>query len=775
MAHIRSHRVREEDIDFIHHMSGFVYKVSVGGETLIKKEIPGPETIDEFLYEINALDSLRYSENVIKFYGLVIDEHEQVKGLLISYANGGALIDIIYDNCKLQPREGIPPSGISWELKARWAEQIVNGLADVHECGFVQGDFTLSNIVIDEHDDAKIIDINRRGCPVGWEPPEATPLLEAQHRISMYIGVKSDLFQLGMVLWAIAMDEDEPERERRPLTFEAAGNVPDWYRRITEICLNPDPRKRLQAAMLLQLFPKQEIAEAHITVDDGHGIHDLTVNEFHPDGHPRIRIDNLPQKFWSPGRSYSPGTHPTYHYAPRGRSPPSPMPSNYDDPVSPGRFHSRSSWAANRAIRASYSDAGGDDERLDDPGQLFTPDTSVDRGQLPMNEDIEKDVDEKEFATEIIEGYPQDSETQPRTADVAVVEDAQATPTQENGSTVTGAEDKSDTALQEVSGNVIKSSTNHVPVESTEDSMKVAEKVVESPQHDPDDREQSESLETAAETPSSGDALATADGEIQKNTAGSPEDGVTEPKETLEEPLLPQTTETPTLDAAEGDATASEPPAHKTEEAPQTACQSDDPSVQKQEATEHLDQPATAAEAGKEDVDCETNEQLQETAHEKDGGPTTVSAEAAEVPELLVAADEEANAKSEADNVDQPEDHAEAPALEPVQETEDTTRDKDQGQHADETDTLPTATTDPAAAVSEPATGLQAHDGATPRTSPCAPTAVMSSSDSLAGMGCNMELGDNYVPGKDLTDEDFQIADQPGDTKAFTITADATT
>lgn len=35
--------------------------------------------------------------------------------------------------------------------------------------GFVQGDFTLSNIVIDSNDDAKIIDINRRGCPVGWE------------------------------------------------------------------------------------------------------------------------------------------------------------------------------------------------------------------------------------------------------------------------------------------------------------------------------------------------------------------------------------------------------------------------------------------------------------------------------------------------------------------------------------------------------------------------------------------------------------------------------
>ena len=775
MAHIGHHRVREEDIDFIHHMSGFVYKVSVGGETLIKKEIPGPETIDEFLYEINALGSLRYSDNVIKFYGLVIDEHEQVKGLLISYANGGALIDIIYDNCKLQPREGIPPSGISWELKARWAEQIVNGLADVHECGFVQGDFTLSNIVIDEHDDAKIIDINRRGCPVGWEPPEATPLLEAQHRISMYIGVKSDLFQLGMVLWAIAMDEDEPERERRPLTFEAAENVPDWYRRITEICLNPDPRKRLQASMLLQLFPKHETAEAHITVDDGHEIHDLTVNEFHPDGHPRIRIDNLPQKFWSPRRSYSPGTHPTYHYAPRGRSPPSPMPSNYDDPVSPGRFHSRSSWAANRAIRASYSDAGGDEERLDDAGQLFTPDTSVDRGQLPINDDIEKDVDEKAVVAEIVEEHPRDSEIQPRTTDIAVVEDAQATPTQENVSTVAGAEDTSDTALQEVSGNVIKPSTDDVLVESTEDSMKVAEKVGENQQHDPEDRKQGESPETSAQISSPADTPVTADAEIQKDTEGSPGDGVAEPEEALEEPVLPQTQNVPTLDAAGDDATASEQPVPHAEEIPQTTCEPDDPSAQKQEAAEHPDQPAIAAEIGKEDVDCQMNEQLKETAHDNDEGPTAVSVEAAEVPEQPFAADEGPNGKSEAANVDQSQGHIEVPMLEPMQQTEDTTLGKDQVQLTDESDTLPTATTDPVAALSEPAPGLQAQDGATPRTSPCPPAAVMSSSDSLAGMGCNMELGDDYVPGKDLTDEDFQIADQPGDAKAFTITTDATT
>ena len=62
-----------------------------------------------------------------------------------------------------------------WARRERWAKQIINGLSNIHEAGFVQGDFSLSNIVIDDKDEAQIIDINRRGCPVGWESPEMVP------------------------------------------------------------------------------------------------------------------------------------------------------------------------------------------------------------------------------------------------------------------------------------------------------------------------------------------------------------------------------------------------------------------------------------------------------------------------------------------------------------------------------------------------------------------------------------------------------------------------
>ncbi|KAF2180667.1 hypothetical protein K469DRAFT_692844 [Zopfia rhizophila CBS 207.26] len=250
VEHLDCKKFKESTVSFDSHISGFVYKVSVGNKVYIKKEIPGPDAVEEFLYEINALCNLRDSKSVIRFEGIIVDDkNELIKGLLISYADQGALVDLIYD---YKNSDRMP-----WVRRERWARQIVEGLSEIHEAGFVQGDFTLSNIVIDHKDDAKIIDINRRGCPVGWEPPELARLIESAQRISIYIGVKSDLFQLGMVLWALAEQQDEPERQERPLfrTFNRHNIIPEYFREIVKACLNENPRERPAAKDILAKFP----------------------------------------------------------------------------------------------------------------------------------------------------------------------------------------------------------------------------------------------------------------------------------------------------------------------------------------------------------------------------------------------------------------------------------------------------------------------------------------------------------------------------------------
>ncbi|EXJ80639.1 serine/threonine protein kinase [Capronia epimyces CBS 606.96] len=242
--------VRESELTFDSHLSGFVYKVRCKGKTYIKKEIPGPDTVDEFLYEINALHALHGSAYVIQLEAIVLDDSQHfVKGLLISFAEKGAIVDLLYDH-----RGSIP-----WDDRCRWAEHAVHGLSEIHEEGYVQGDLTLSNIVVDDDGHAKIIDINRRGCPVGWEPPEIAAKIASQQRISMYIGEKSDLYQLGMTLWALAMDDDEPERHVPPLSVEEfPSEVPDWYQDVVRICLSPRPRDRLSAKELISFFPGTE-------------------------------------------------------------------------------------------------------------------------------------------------------------------------------------------------------------------------------------------------------------------------------------------------------------------------------------------------------------------------------------------------------------------------------------------------------------------------------------------------------------------------------------
>ncbi|KAF5020835.1 hypothetical protein F66182_7136 [Fusarium sp. NRRL 66182] len=398
VKHLGCRRIREKDIAFESHMSGFVYKVNVNGHSLIKKEIPSPDTIDEFLYEVNALNSLRFSRNVIHFYGVVVDDQdEHVKGLLIEYADQGALIDIIYEHCK----DG--DYSLPWATRERWARQIVEGLSDIHESGFVQGDFTLSNIVIDGYGDAKIIDINRRGCPVGWEPPEATPLIESNQRITMYIGVKSDLYQLGMVLWALATQEDEPEAQGRPLILGPEVNIPDWYRQMAEICLSDDPRMRLQATALLEMFPKQGDGEncgklnpPESTIDEGYTLQQYLVDGYHPESLPQITTVEPPND-WSyvsrPGVDVSPASYEPYYYT-RGRSPPSPLPSNHDgcDPLR--GLYSIPAWAANRNIPSSYSDVGPDGTPLDetpianktglvDSDAFTTPGSTLEKRETP--------------------------------------------------------------------------------------------------------------------------------------------------------------------------------------------------------------------------------------------------------------------------------------------------------------------------------------------------------------------------------------------------------
>lgn len=173
----------------------------------------------------------------------------------------------------------------------------------------------------------------------------------------MYIGVKSDLFQLGMVLWALATLEDEPEAHRRPLRLDPGIDVPRWYRMMMETCLNENPRMRLQATALLAMFPSPVYDQysqhqlPSISVDDGHSIQRYMVEGYERSGHPVIRTVTPQSDTFFPNMGYqsgltSPGlSEDAYYYPPRGRSPPSPLPSNIGGECDEGYLERNVTWS----------------------------------------------------------------------------------------------------------------------------------------------------------------------------------------------------------------------------------------------------------------------------------------------------------------------------------------------------------------------------------------------------------------------------------------------
>ena len=150
---------------------------------------------------------------------------------------------------------------IPWDIRVKWAHKIVQDLCQIQaDNQRVKGGVTLRNIMIDHSKtEAYIANVDYpkpdgRGCPLGWEPPKRMKELGRRLGISWFLGPRTELYQLGMVLWALAMSDPWPERHEPPLKA-CWFRVPEWYADVVDLCLYPQPRHRLAAEELLGLFP----------------------------------------------------------------------------------------------------------------------------------------------------------------------------------------------------------------------------------------------------------------------------------------------------------------------------------------------------------------------------------------------------------------------------------------------------------------------------------------------------------------------------------------
>jgi len=112
VKHLEYPQFKEDQVAMDSHLKDFVYKVVVGAEILVRYDIPGPNNVEDFLQELDALHRMQGSSHIVTLKGIVVDNEEcVVKSYLTEYAEAGTLADIIYDY----------KGKIPWPQRERWA------------------------------------------------------------------------------------------------------------------------------------------------------------------------------------------------------------------------------------------------------------------------------------------------------------------------------------------------------------------------------------------------------------------------------------------------------------------------------------------------------------------------------------------------------------------------------------------------------------------------------------------------------------------------------
>ena len=228
----------------------------------------------EMLYNIKVLHCMAMTRvtGIARLVNIVLDDSGQhLRGYLLEHEKFRFRLDRVTENLLLP-----------WKTCERWAKQLVERVYQLHRRGFVVG--TLSNIpiLIDALDEAYLLHF-RQKYYVGFTfcsgtPPEYRHLRRASLTTSGDLDrtPKSDIFQLGMVLWLLA--ENSPWtsnsaaciRERctqrsypcsdqshiDPIALPPLDqSIPVYYRGMVNACRAECPHDRPAARRLLQSFP----------------------------------------------------------------------------------------------------------------------------------------------------------------------------------------------------------------------------------------------------------------------------------------------------------------------------------------------------------------------------------------------------------------------------------------------------------------------------------------------------------------------------------------
>jgi serine/threonine protein kinase len=131
-------------------------------------------------------------------------DRSYVQGIVLEYYPKGTLKSLL--------RRSDPP--IESSMKKRWAAQIAHGISAMHAAGVIHGDLRCENVIVDENDNAHIIDIcNGAAFMMGWHPV-----------LDRFDDPRRDVYSLAVTIWEMIHDGDDPPGISNALPI-------DWRRR----------------------------------------------------------------------------------------------------------------------------------------------------------------------------------------------------------------------------------------------------------------------------------------------------------------------------------------------------------------------------------------------------------------------------------------------------------------------------------------------------------------------------------------------------------------
>lgn len=202
------------------------------------------------LYNFKVLHCLRDNAEINPFLGVVVDDDTGIVNSFICELPAQGMLYHVME----EARKSAHP--VSWSRRLKWCRQIVAGVFKVHSLGLVFGGFGLSpdcGVAINADDNAVLFSSFQTTYSHHEDIPGRIPVEDQasllQSNDPVLVDMSMDIYQLGLVLWGIAVDKpsrlrcdfceisgcsmeatpcDEPHADINPLPMPKDDIVPEY-------------------------------------------------------------------------------------------------------------------------------------------------------------------------------------------------------------------------------------------------------------------------------------------------------------------------------------------------------------------------------------------------------------------------------------------------------------------------------------------------------------------------------------------------------------------